>query len=192
MKQYSGYEAKRQATREPLPAGGYVVKVLDAIEKFYDWGSVLLISFDVVEGQHKDFFAADYRNQTQEDKKWRGTYRLRVPMDDGSEKDGWTKNAFNNAMYAFESSNQGFHWNWDESKLKGLLVGALYRNKEWEYDGRTGWTTECCTLVPVADVRENTFKMPKDKPLAKKQPAPRSTARGDFEEIAGDDLPFEL
>lgn len=95
MKQFSGFEAKKSAgARELLPAGGYVAKILNAEEVSYDWGNVLLISFDILEGQYKDFFAKDYKEQDREDKKWRGTYRLSEPKDDGSEKDGWTKRAF--------------------------------------------------------------------------------------------------
>ena len=94
-------------------------------------------------------------------------------------------------MFAFEDSNDGFHWDWDEKKLKGLTVGALFRNKQWEYNGQTGWTTECCELIPAQDVRENSFRMPKDKPL-KKQAGQTSTP-ADFEEITDDDdLPFKL
>lgn len=153
MKAFAGYEPKKQSSREPLPAGGYVVKILDAAEVTYSWGNVLEISFDVTEGQHKDFFRSDYKNNTNEDKKWRGKYRLVVPKDDGSEKDGWSKNTFNGAMFALEDSNPGFHWEWDESKLKGLTVGALFRNKEWEMNGSSGWTTECCAFITAEDVR---------------------------------------
>lgn len=193
MKPFNGYEAKKQVAREPLPAGGYVVKVLDVQELTYSWGSVLEISFDVVDGERKGFFAADYKNQTQEDKKWRGKYRLSEPKDDGSEKDKWTKNTFNGAMFAFEDSNEGFRWDWDESKLKGKTVGALFRDKEWEKDNRTGWTTECCKLVPVEDIRQNLFKMPKPKPLAEKPKASAYAAVSGFEEITDDDeLPFKL
>lgn len=38
MKKFSGFEAKKQAAREVLPAGGYVVKVLDVAEQHYTWG----------------------------------------------------------------------------------------------------------------------------------------------------------
>lgn len=30
MKPFKGYEPKKIASREPLPAGGYVVKILDS------------------------------------------------------------------------------------------------------------------------------------------------------------------
>ena len=49
------------------------------------------------------------------------------------------------------------------------MVGVLFRNFEWAMDdGRSGWSTECCTFVSVEDVRTGNFKQPKDKPLRKK------------------------
>lgn len=190
MKPFKGYEAKKAASRQALPAGGYVVKVLDAAEASYAWGRVLQISFDVAEGEHAGFFTRDYKENPNEEKKWRGVLRLPEPKEDGSKEDGWTIRSFNNAMFSFEDSNPGFHWDWDEKKLKGLTVGALFRNREWEWDGRTGWTTECFTLVPAEDIRDKKFTQPKDKPLPKKE-AVRPAA--DFEEIVDDDsLPFSL
>jgi hypothetical protein len=191
MKPYNGFESKKSSSaRELLSAGGYVVKIMDAKEETYDWGKIILISFDVAEGEHTGFFAKDYRENTNEDKKWRGTYRLREPKDDGTEQDGWTKNTFGGATWAVEASNPGYHWDWDESKLKGKAVGVLYRNKEWEMNGNTGWTTECCALTDIDTIRNGTFKMPKDKPLkAKKATAGASV----FTQAPGEDdedLPF--
>ena len=188
MKKFNGYKAEKSGGREPIPAGGYVAKILDAKEVDYDWGSVLLISFDVVEGPHKDFFKRDYNNQGQEDKKWRGTYRLSVPKDDGSEKDGWTKRTFGTAMWAVEDSNHGFTWAWEEAALKGKVVGVLFRNREWEYNDKTGWTTECCAFASVEDIRNEKFKMPKDKPLADKKTTGGFTLIKDNTDE--DDLPF--
>lgn len=195
MKQFSGYKAEAPVRRKKLPAGGYVARILDAREREYSWGSVLLISFDIAEGEHKEFFANDYRAQQQEDKKWRGTYRLRIPKDDGSEQDAWSKRSFGNAMWAVEASNSGYHWDWNESGLKGKLVGVLFRNKEWQMNGSTGWTTECCSMVDVELIRQNRFTMPKDKPLKERAAvsAPASAASAGFEEVAiesDDDLPF--
>lgn len=187
MKPFNGFEAKKSGTREKLPAGGYIAKILNAEVVDYSWGSVLLISFDIAEGEHKDFFKTDYKNQDSEDKKWRGTYRLRIPLDDGSEQDGWTKRTFGNAIWAVEDSNRGFHWDWDEAMLKGKFVGVLYRNREWEMNGNTGWTTECCALAGVDDIHQGNFKMPKDKPLKEKS---SSSAFTPVDEENGDDLPF--
>lgn len=190
MRPFNGYKPQKQGgAREILPAGGYVAKILNAEEKRYTWGDVLLISFDITEGEHTGFFNADYQNNTNEDRKWRGTYRLPIPKDDGSEKDGWTKNAFNGAIWAVEESNPGYAWNWDEKTLKDKVVGVLFRNKEWEMNGNTGWTTECCKLESAQDIRSRKFKTPKDKPLANKSAQPAS----DFVPAADNDtkLPWE-
>lgn len=186
MKAFNGYKAEKAATREQLPVGGYVAKILDAEEVTYTWGSVLVVSFDIAEGERAGFWEHDYRNQTGEDKKWRGTYRLTIPADDGSEKDEWSKRRFGNAMWAVEQSNPGYHWDWQEQTLKGKLVGVIYRNREWEMNGQTGWTTECGTLIDTESARKGDFKPLKDRPLNKKAAAPA----GSFASMDDDDLPF--
>jgi hypothetical protein len=191
MKPFSGYKAERQTAREQLPVGAYVAKILAAEVVEYDWGDVLLISFDIIEGEYKDFFANDYKAQTQEDKKWRGTYRLNVPKDDGSEKDGWTKNTFNGAMYAVEQSNPGYHWDWNEAGLKGKLVGVNYREFDWEMEGRTGTSTECGRLETIDDVRSGKCKELKKRELKNKsKPATATTSFADYASGDDDDLPF--
>lgn len=179
-------EIKKATTRQHLPAGGYVAKILNAEEVSYDWGNVLLISFDIAEGDNKDHFANDYRNQDREDKKWRGTYRLRIPLDDGSERDRWSKRTFGNAIWAIEDSNSGYHWDWNEVELKGKFIGVLFRDREWEMNGRTGWSTECCALTSVSDIHSGNFKMPKAKSLdgSKSSAAPLHEVEDD------EDLPF--
>lgn len=184
MREFSGLEVKKAAQKKHLPAGGYVAEILGAEEISYSWGDVILISFDICEGEHEDFFATDFRSQDREDKKWKGTYRLSIPKDDGSEKDGWTKRTFGNAIWSIEQSNPGYHFNWDERTFKGKKVGVLFRNREWEMDGRTGWTTECCALTSVSDVRDNLYTMPKDKPLPKQSSVFPVSDSGDS------DLPF--
>lgn len=184
MKKFEGFEAKKSGfVREILPAGGYVARIMEASEKFYDWGSVILIEFDIVEGQYKDFFEKDFVAQDREDKRWRGTYRLRIPLDDGTERDGWTKRSFGNAIWALEESNPGYDFDWDEKKFIGKLVGVLFRDREWEYNNKTGWTTECCALTSIADIRNSEFKMPKAKTLDKPT---------DMTRVSDADLPFEL
>ena len=174
--------------REQLPVGGYVAKILNAEEVTYSWGSVLEIYFDILEGAHAGFFKKDFDAQQGEDKKWRGKYRLSVPKDDGSEKDGWTKRTFNNAIYCIEDGNPGYHWNWDESTLKGKTVGVLFRNEEWEYNGNTGWSTRACALACVGDIKDGKFKMPKDKPLKNKQGSTPAIPGGFEETTIPDDV----
>ena len=86
IRQYNGAKAQRRAAREILPAGGYVAKILDAKVQNYDFGDKLVLSFDIAEGQYNGFFKRDYTQNPNEDKKWRGTFRLSIPKDDGIER----------------------------------------------------------------------------------------------------------
>ena len=84
IKQYTGMKAEKAVSGEPLPKGGYVAKIVGAKVEEYSWGSVLVIALDVAEGDHAGFFRKQYDANANEDKKWKGTYRLTVP-DEGSQ-----------------------------------------------------------------------------------------------------------
>ena len=190
IKSYNGFKPERTSTRETLPAGGYVAKIMDATVINYDWGDVLKVDFDIAEGEYKGFFATDYRNNTNDDKKWRGTYRINIPNESNQYFDSQRK-SFNNFIACLEETNSGFHWAWDETALKGKGIGVLFRNKEWEYNGSTGWTTECCTVTTAKDIREGNFKMPKDKPLKAKAANTGAYSETAFVPVDDDaDLPF--
>lgn len=168
MKAFNGLEIKKSVSAsEPLPAGGYVAKILNAKVEEYSWGEVLVISFDIADGEYKDFFSKQYKENTREDKKWKGNFRLTVP-NEGNQYFDSQKRTFGNAIWAIEESNPGYHWDWNETALKGKTVGVLFRNYEYDVEGRQGWSTECCTFVSVEDVRAGNFKQPKDKPLRNK------------------------
>lgn len=170
MKKFNDYaETKAYTEKERLPRGAYILKILNVEEVTTSYGESLVFSFDVAEGEHKGFYKQEYSNQFQEDKKWKGTYRLFEPRDDGSEKDAWTKSRFKAVMEAFEASNPGYHFDWDEKKLVGKLIGGLFINKEWEKDNRSGWFTSCEKFIDVTSIRNEKYTMPADKPLKKEE-----------------------
>lgn len=163
MRKLNGYEgAQKYVDQERLPPGGYVLRILDVKYQTNDWGDVILLSFDIEEGERKGFFKSNYNGQSTEDKKWKGVYRLRVPKDDGSEEDNWAMRRFKTAIFAFEESNGGYHWGWDEQTLKGKLIGALFNNKEYDFNGRHGFFTNCHSLVTVGKIRSGKFEIPAD------------------------------
>ena len=198
MEPLKGYEkAQAYTEQERLPVGGYVLKILDAKEQVNDWGKVLIISFDIEEGEHKGFFAANYKAQTGEDKKWKGTYRLRVPKDDGSEQDEWAMRRFKTVITAFEDSNSGYHWNWDEQTLKGKTIGGLFNNKEYAFNGRHGFYTNCHSLINVEKIRTGKFTVPDDTLLkntgsagSASQPAVDSDGLISIPDGIDEELPF--
>lgn len=194
MKKLNGYEqAQTISEQERLPVGGYVLKILGVDYQENDWGDVIILSFDIEEGEHKGFYSTNYKAQTGEDKKWKGTYRLRVPKDDGSEQDEWTMRRFKTVMSNFEESNKGYHWNWDEKTLKGKLIGALFNNKEYDFEGRHGFYTNCHSLVTVEKIKSGNFKIPADT-LLKSGNGSSTSATDGFMNIPDDipdgELPF--
>ena len=191
MKKYDVKPEKPSGGREILPAGGYVCSILNAKVESNDWGDTLVIAHDVCEGEYAGIFKRDYDNNTMEDKKWRGTFRLKLPKDDGTEQDAWKKRGLSNFMWALENSNPGFEWgDWAtiEKRLKGKKVGIVYRNKEWAMGDRTGWTTEAAGTESIDNIREGKFRQLKDKPLANKPVVAEPT----FEELddSSEGLPF--
>ena len=187
MKRYDIKPEKPASGRETLPAGGYVCNILSARVESGEWGDTLVIAHDVAEGEYAGIFKRDYENNTRDDKKWRGTFRLRLPKDDGTEQDAWKKRSLANFLWAIEQSNPGYSFNWDEKTLKGKKIGLLYRNKEWEYNGNSGWTTEAAGTESIDNIREGKFKMLKDKALPTKTVTPVFTEMEDSDEGS---LPF--
>ena len=193
MKAFNNYEETKTIMERPvLPAGAYPIVIKAAEEKNYqsssgDSFSKLEISFEICDGEFKDFFAEDYRAQMQEDKRWKGVLRQYIPKDDSSEKDEWTKRSFKTLITAIEESNPQFHWDWDEKKLKGLKAACLFRNEEWEFNGRSGWKAQPFKFISMEQFTSGEYKLPADKPLKDK---PKASGFEAIDSVSDEDLPF--
>ncbi|MBQ7563614.1 MAG: hypothetical protein IJT16_06450 [Lachnospiraceae bacterium] len=177
IKQFKDYaNTKAYGNFQALPKGGYVARIMGATLKENRIGQYVQVAMDIAEGEYKGFFTRDYQEQTGEDKKWRCNYLLNVPVDDGSERDGWTKRRFKTFTEALEESNPGYVFDWEESKFKGLLVGALFNERQYEKnDGTIGTATNLAQVISVDKVRNGDFTLPKDKLLS----GSSSTSSGD-------------
>lgn len=184
-----GYQERRQ-----LPVGGYVMRIMGAEIKENRIGQYVQISMDIAEGDYKDFFADDYRSQdgSQRDKVWHCTFLLNVPNDDGSERDNWTKRRFKTFTDALEASNTGYHFDWDEKKFKGLLIGGLFNLREWERDGRSGTVTNLAQVCSVEKIRSGKYNLPKNQMLSKNEAGKGAGESGSssFTVVNDSDLPF--
>lgn len=159
MKKISGYDKIQESgSFKKLPVGGYVVKILNATDvpdKEY-----LRLSFDIAEGPNKGFFAEEYKNDTREDKKWpnAGTFvrsykEKALPMMKG----------FTTAV---EKSNKNYTWNFDESTLKGKLVGLVIGEEEFvNSSGKMRTRTYVNAVRSVDIIREGKFEVPEIKRL---------------------------
>ena len=188
-------EAKVYTDAGRLPVGGYVLNIEDIkYEEGRDGKSdIIIFRFDICEGDYAGFFRKNFEENPQEDKKWKGTYRLYVPKDDGSEQDAWTMKRFKTVMNAFEDSNGGFHWNWDETTLKGKRIGGIFNEKEYEFNGRHGFYTNCYGFCSAEKIRNGSYKIPEPTLLKNRMPASVPSAEEDFMKIpagAEEAIPF--
>lgn len=158
--------------RRKLPVGAYVCRIKQAVVKNESYGTQLCLLFDIEDGEFAGYYGDDYAQNQNEGKKWKGVLRYFIPTDDGSDRDEWTKSRFKGLITAIEESNRGYTFDWDERSLKGKIVGILFRNEEWEYDGKTGWTAKPFLAISADNVADGKFTIPKDKPLKNKAVAP--------------------
>lgn len=193
MKNYNVKAEKPKSGRETLPAGGYVCQIISAKVEEAEWGDTLIVAHDVCEGEYEGIFKRDFENNTFENKKWRGTYKINLPKDDGTEYDLTKKRKLSNFIWAIENSNPGFEWgDWStiEKRLKGKKVGLVYRNKEWAVDGRTGWTTESAGSDSIDNIRAGKFYKFKDKPLPESKKAAAASTFTEMDDEDDGELPF--
>ena len=164
-------EVKEFTETVKLPLGAYVCKVKQVAIQDNGYGDQLYILFDIDEGEFAGYYADDYKNNQNKDKKWKGVLRVWLPKDDGSDKDEMTKRTLKGMVTAFENSNFGYTFYWDESSLVGKKVGVLYRNEEWDYKGKTGWAARPFRAISADRVRNDAYRLPADKPLKNKASA---------------------
>lgn len=190
MKQLKGYASARERTNfvgsSKLPVGAYVAKIKDVkYEEGQNGNSDMIrLAYDIVEGEYKGFFQKQFDENTNEDKKWKGKTTVYVPNDDGSEKDNWTQDAFARWTAAFEASNDGYKWDWQEKKWKGLLIGLIYGEVGTVIDGKEIVYTECRFPDSISRVREGKCKIPN---LKKKN---GYTGNGNTQPAPGSDSDF--
>lgn len=161
-------ETKAYTDIKQLPKDAYICKILGAEVHENSNGQYVKLSCDVCEGEFANFFMDDWKAQQTEDKKWHCNYLLNVPKDDGTEKDGWTKRRFKTVINAIEDSNPGFHFDWDEQKFKGKIIGGLFNLREYEdSQGNIKEATNLAQITTTEAVKNGTCKIPADKKLSK-------------------------
>ena len=195
IKKFSDYEqTKGYGDYERLQKGGYVLVIKAAQLMQNSMGEYIKVSADIYEGEYIQFFTRAYKAQQSEDKHWTCNYLLNVPNDDGSARDGWTKRKFKTFTEALEDSNEGYHFDWDERRFNGLLIGGLFNERE--YEGRNGdvrRATNWGGVCAASKIREGNYKLPADKLLNKGYTAAAPASSDGFMSIPdGDDeeLPF--
>ena len=202
MKAFNGFESKANDNRPTqLPVGAYVAKIKGVKIDGQEPDQALILRVDVCEGPYTDYFLNRYKQDEKKyddgkskyPPKYKGDYRVRIPNDENKkaqypESD---KKRFGDMIYRIEESNPGYHWDWDENGLKGLLVGINVR--EAAFNGHP--FTEIGGLEIVSAVREGTVRPMQPRGQRgdaddSQFVAPQIDQQSGFVAVETDELPF--
>lgn len=191
------YEEAQAYTGEyaKLPAGGYICQIKEAkTGKSNSGNEMLILNIDIAEGEYKDYYLKQYEKRIESataDKppKYPNNAILRNILSGKN----WIER-FKGIITSIEKSNSNFNWescNGDESKLKGLYVGAIFREEEYEkIDGSIGTTVKIYQLRSIETIKNEKYKVPEIKKLPQKGEAYEGYGSLLSTSVADDDFPF--
>ena len=154
MKPFAGFAPAQSAAPRPveqIPAGAYVARILMAEVV----GDYLVLKLDIAEGLFTGYYDKLFQNAWADAsgaKKWKGTYRIRIPKE-GTDYYDRDLARFNGDMWLIMDANPGYEWDWNEESLVLKLVGITIREAEYDVNGYSGVTTEIGRLERVSEVR---------------------------------------
>ena len=138
-----------------LPAGCYKVRVVNAREDISKAGNeMLVLALDIAEGPYRNYFFKAFTNKKRiyADAKWGCTYYQLTDKDEAS------LGRYRGLISAFEESNEGFHWNFDEASLKDKVAGCIFREEEYlGNDNQIHIMTRAWQIIPVADISKSSI-----------------------------------
>ena len=184
MKRIENYETIQASSGDferPIP-GGYICEIIRAIDVPYDEstgkGDYLKIEYDIAFGNLRGYYSEAF-------KKFGGNWWATFIRSYKDSSLGMFKH-FTNCL---EASNANYHWNWDETTLKGKRIGLVLGEEEYiKTDGTIATRLYVKDVKPVTDITTGNFKIPELKKI-KGGDAHEPLTLPRFEECA-DELPF--
>lgn len=170
MKKPAGYDTAEAFTGDfkTVAPGGHVCKIVQAkVDTTTTGKEVLILLFDIVEGESKAFYKEQYdRNHAiNPEAKWQGVYR-QLTEGESSLK------FFKGMITAIEESNPGYKWNWDEKTLANKLFGGVFGQEEFlNGNNEVKLSTKCMFIRNVEQVRKG-VEAPKIKRLKNNNATP--------------------
>ena len=188
---YNKENRKNGGNFEPLPKGNYVCKIMSVEEVTYKNGNRgIKVSFDIAEGEYKDFYTKKYQDDDREDKKWSmdAVYYVSIPYDNCP---AYVTDGYDTFWGNVEDSNHGYVWTGDEKTAKGKTFGGIFRIEQTEYNGKIYDHTKLFRTRIAQDVRDGkiTF-IPKDKLIGGSSSSSNDDDFIQVPEGSATDLPF--
>ena len=186
-------EDRRTGSFEQLPKGAYVCKILNVEEQTSKKGHpMVVVSFDIAEGEYKDFYMKQYKADTSEDKHWNydAVIYLTIPYDGC---DAYITKNWATFWADVEDSNNGYVFDGNEETVKGKTFGGVFRIEQTQgNNGNIYDHTRFAWSKIAQDIRDGKIgKLPNDKLV--ETTAPASADASGFIDVVPDaeeDLPF--
>ena len=177
MKPIQGYDLVNEAGEfKPLPAmvvGVRITKVVDVPEKEY-----LEIYCDITKGEYANYFKTLTDAGLKDTSKHIRSYKQNaLPF-------------FKAFITAVTKTNPGYQWDWDEQKLVGKNVIAVFGQEEYlDNDGNVKIATRVQEFRSLEAYQAGRIQVPELKKLPENEKPAEQTATP-LMEINDDDLPF--
>ena len=148
----------------PLPAGGYVCRILAVgVDKTSGGKQFIKLRIDVAEGEHAGYFQKRFQADasSQYGQKWKGVYKIWLPTFSGY-NDKYTnaiamyKGQLNTISRANHLPEPNIEAGFDPDMFKGSSIGVLFRDAY--YQGNR--FTEPAYLCDPQKIRSGDFEIP--------------------------------
>ena len=175
MKPIQGYDSINEAGEfKRLPAGIYGVKITsvkDVPEKEY-----LEITCDITKGEFANYFSTLVANGLKDTSKTMRSYKTNaLPF-------------FKAFVTAVEKTNPGYQWDWDENKLVGKNVIAVFGEEEYlDSDNNVKVGIKLVEFRSLEAYQQGKIKVPELKKLPDSE---KPVAQEELQPLQLDDLPF--
>lgn len=184
MKPIEGYDLVNEAGDfKRLPAGIYGVRITKVVDHPNE--EYLEIHSDIVKGEYANYFKTLEESGMKDTSTHLRSYKTKaLPF-------------FKAFVTAVEKTNPGYHWDWDEQKLVGKNVMAVFAEEEYQTkDGNIIVVTNLVEFRSLEAFKEGRITVPplkKLKPEDVKLPTPSEPQESknlELVDIPDEELPF--
>ena len=188
---------------ERMTPGGHICKIMDAkVETSRTGREQMVLALEIAENSELDgFYGRQFqrRRQNQQPGVNNAVWPCRF-FQGTQDSSGNASPYFKGMIKAIEESNAAYKWNWQESSLKGLKIGFIFREEEYaDFNGEIRTNVKPAFVCSVQRVREG-VEIPAKKTLEgstgalpvqapQTQPYSASAMQG-FTPVEDDALPF--
>lgn len=192
MKPINGFKPEAPKAGYPMLPKGLYIGTIQAVKiEGAAPDQQLVLRIDITEGEYAGYYTKRYHSDKDAGGKYevryKGDFKIQIPDEANTKRQhyDWDLRTLNNSIWAIEDSNDGYHWDWNESGLKGKAIGINVR--EGSYNGSP--YTIIGRLESVKAIKAGTAKVMKD--LAPRGSAAQGSSSADnFTIVEDDEVPF--